>query len=120
MDLETNDLGQIHRYLAEKGRGDFTLPAALEKTPGTGCAILPWHDKTVAMVCFHSGSTTNAAEPDLFLFVIARSDVPGAPTPDALQVASTVRGFITASWTAGDKIYVLGARGDEKFIRRFL
>ncbi len=119
MDLETNDLNQIHQYLARQGQGDYVLPQGLEKAVATGCATLSWHERELAMVCFNSGHSAQPNEPDLFLFIIERSAVQKAP-PEVPELVRLSRRFTTASWTSGNKAYVLGARGDEKLLRTYL
>jgi hypothetical protein len=120
MDLETNDPGAIKTYLTQKGDGNYGLPEALAKTAPTGCKLISWNSRRVTMICFNSGKATKKADPDLFLFVIDRSALANAPAPGSPQVASTSRRFATATWSDGDKTYVLGGYGDEGFIRRFL
>jgi len=78
MDLTNNNLAEIRRYLATNGQSDIPLPKALESKATTGCASLHWQNKPVAMICFNSGRNADPNEPDLFLFVAARSDVPGS------------------------------------------
>ena len=73
---------------------------------GTGCAILTWQGRPVSMICFNSGKTPGSTNPDLFLFVIDRAATPDAPQVAIPQVA-TVKHLATASWSAGDKTYVL-------------
>jgi hypothetical protein len=118
MDLETNDLHEIRAYLAKQGRGDYALPSGLEKTAGTGCALLRWHGKAVSMLCFNSGKTPSPATPDLFLFVIDRAAVKNPPA-DAAPQLSRVSGLITASWSSGSKTYVLAGSGDEAALRKY-
>jgi hypothetical protein len=117
MDLETNNLSQIRQYLAQNGgQTDYSLPNGLERTPGTGCATFKWHEKKVSMICFNSkGQPKN---PDLFLFVIDKSAL--ASTPPVSPEVSEAGGFSTASWTSGDKTYVLAAAGGQDFIRKHL
>ncbi len=120
MDLETNDLGQIRQYLAKEGQGDYVLPKGLEKTAGTGCALVTWQGKKLSMVCFNSGRNANPKEPDLFLFIIEQSAVPGAPAANLPPQLAQNNGVATASWTAGSKTYLLAGLGDEAFIRQHL
>ena len=113
MDLITPDLKQIHGYLADNQRGGYTLPATLEKIRTTGCALLKWQNNPVAMICFNSGQDRNPTQPDLFLFIIARTQVPGAPQRQAPQYDQSDQ-LTTASWSTGDKTYILGTlRGKE-------
>ena len=120
MDLETNDLNQIRAYLAQKNsHADYVLPQSLEKTAGTGCVAMSWHGNKVSMVCFKSGKPLGPGEKsDLFLFVIDRSSVPGAPSLAAPEFTK-VNKLMTASWSLGNKVYLLAANGDEQFIRKF-
>jgi len=120
MDRETNDLKQILQYVADHGpRGDYALPKPLAKTSPTGCAVFPWHGRSVAMVCFNSGKMAPPTTPDLFLFVISRSEVEKPPATNALQM-TRVNALVAASWSAGDKTYVLAGLGDEAFIRHYV
>ena len=121
MNLETNDLAQIHAFLAQqRSLSDYVLPAALQKVAATGCATLTWQSAKVAMVCFHTGKPLPPGEnSDLWLFVIPRASVTDAPPVGSLQFAK-VNKLITASWTQGDKVYLLGTEGDEQTVKRFL
>jgi hypothetical protein len=120
MDLETNDLKQIRAHLAQRqAPADYVLPQPLERTPSAGCVALTWHDKPVSMVCFRSGRPLPAGtKSDLFLFVIDRADVTGEPVLDSPQFHK-INKVMTASWSQGDKTYLLAARGDESFLRKF-
>jgi hypothetical protein len=120
MDLETNDLAQIRQFLANKqAPDDYVVPTALAKASGTGCAILKWRGHPVSMICFNSGKNTDPSEPsDLFLFVIDRTVVAGAPEAGAAQFTQLNR-MGTVTWSAGDKTYVLGGYGNEAFIRQY-
>lgn len=119
MDMYTNDLVAIHKFLAEKGHGDYTLPAPLARTAGTGCKILNWHGEPVTMVCFNSGHNAKPGVPDLFLFVVNRSGIQHAPSADPPRIEPFNRRLTTASWSSGAKTYVLGGLGDEDFIKRY-
>jgi hypothetical protein len=107
MDLETADLGKIQQYLTQHGApGDYVLPAGLAKTTGTGCAKLSWNGQPVSMICFRSGKTAGSTAPDLFLFVINRVATTDGPPTGPPQL-SQIKHLPTASWSAGDKSYVL-------------
>lgn len=120
MTLETNDLNQIRTHLAQRqAPTDYVLPRALEQTATAGCGVLSWQDKRVAMICFLTGKPLGPGEKsDLFLFVVDRSalpDAPGGSTPEITRVSK----LVTASWSAGDKTYVLAAPSDESSIRKY-
>jgi hypothetical protein len=118
MDLVTSNLGEVRGYLATKGQENISLPGPLEKTATTGCALLHWQNKPVAMICFNSGRTAQTKEPDLFLFVASRSDVPGSPRPGRPELVKTNK-LLSATWSSGDKTYILLARGSDNFLRDY-
>jgi hypothetical protein len=121
MDLLANDPQQIRQYLASRGEGGYLLPQGLARTTPTGCALLKWRGKPVTMICFDSGSTTPPGTPDLFLFIVARSALADAPANSPQSPASGhISRLATASWSAGDKTYLLGALGSEKLLQNHL
>ena len=121
MSFVTNDLRQIQNYLAQNhGATDYTLPASLERTAATGCAIKYWSGMRVSMICFRTGkSLPPNQQGDLWLFVVDRAFVKDAPDDASPQFAK-VNQFITATWTQGGKLYLLATEGDEQAIRKFL
>lgn len=120
MTLETNDMDQIRAHLAERqAPTNYVLPPALERSATAGCGVLSWQDKRVSMVCFRTGKPLGPGEKsDLFLFVVDRNALPDAPTTN-VPVIAQVNKLVTASWSVGDKTYVLATPGDEPFIRRY-
>jgi hypothetical protein len=121
MTLETNDLNQIRAHLAQRqAPTDYVLPTALVQAATAGCGVLSWQDKRVAMICFLTGKPLGPGlKSDLFLFIIDRSSLPDAPTENLPRITK-VNKLMTASWSSGDKVYVLGGFGDEDFIRKYL
>lgn len=114
MDLATNDLGQIRRYLAEsRGHGNFTIPAGLARVPVTGCARLTWQNEPVSMICFAKGGGT-----PLWLFVINRSCLSDAPTDPAPRFVKFNQ-LMTASWSADGKTYLLAAKVGQLDLREY-
>jgi hypothetical protein len=121
MDLVTDDPAAVRTYLAQNGApADYRLPAALEKTAVSGCAIENWRGTKVSMICFRTGRPLPPGQQsDLWLFVIDRSLVKEAPPAEARQFAQVSR-LGTMTWTDGDRLYVLGTAGDESALRRYL
>ena len=75
MDIETNDMASIRRFLDRKNApADYTLPPKLSKFPPTGGGVMSWQATRASMVCFDTGATGTA-----FLFVVNRSDVERPP-----------------------------------------
>ncbi|HTI97777.1 MAG TPA: hypothetical protein VL527_02650 [Dongiaceae bacterium] len=120
MDLETNELASIRDYLkTQQAPADFALPAGLEHATRTGCALVSWHGQRVAMVCFSSGRTLPLNQTsDVWFFVALRRELPDAPgsTP---EIAAVNRATV-ASWTQGDKVYVLAVDGSADLLKQYL
>jgi hypothetical protein len=122
--METNltDLDQIRLFLAQKNAiADYVVPDNLKANAKVvGCVETTWQGKKVSMICFQSGRPPRPGYPsDLWLFVSDRTiakDAPVASNP-ALEAAN---GMATASWTVGNRTYVLAAVGDEQFLGKFL
>ena len=121
MDLTTNDPAQIRAYLAQnKAPSDFVLPAALQKTTATGCAVEGWQNVKVSMICFRTGRPLPPNQSsDLWLFVVDRASLKDAPAIGQPRFIAVNR-LVTAVWAQGDKVYLLGTEGDESTIRKFL
>jgi hypothetical protein len=115
------NLDQVHSWLVKnQGTSDYVLPAGLKNVAVTGCTVQSWKDAKASMICFRQGKTLPPGQPgDLWLFVIDQKAVNGAPTTASPQV-TLVNGLITATWAQDGKLYLLGARGDEQTIQKFL
>lgn len=121
MDLMTNDQAQIRAYLARNhAPSDFILPGALKRAALAGCGVEGWQNTKVSMICFRTAkSVATGGQSDLWLFVVDRASVKGAPD-DVSPQFSKVNRLITATWTQGGKLYVLGIEGDEQAIKQYL
>jgi hypothetical protein len=121
MDLTTSDLAQIRAHLAQdRAPADFVLPAALQKVAVAGCAVENWQNAKVSMICFRTGKTLPPGDQsDLWLFVVDRTSL-AVLTVGELPQFSKINRLITATWTQGDKIYLLGTAGDESTLRQYL
>jgi hypothetical protein len=121
MDLLTNNPAAVRGYLAQNhAPADYVLPAPLDKTAVSGCAIQDWQGAKVSMVCFRTGKPLPPGEQsDLWLFVIDRSRVKNAPPADSRQFVQVSR-LRMVTWTEGEKLYVLGMEGDEQTLRQYL
>jgi hypothetical protein len=123
MDLLTNNLDQIRLFLVQKQAiADYVLPAELEKNAkAAGCvASITWQGKPATMICFQSGRPLKpGAQSDLWLFVTDRTTTTDAPVA-SVPAYKKADGLITASWTVGNRTYVLSTEGDEQFLSKFL
>jgi hypothetical protein len=124
MDMLTNDPAAIRSNLKlRQAPADFTLSGPLQHTTLMGCAVTEWRDAKVAMVCFHSGKPlppgAKSDKSDLWLFVVDRNAVRGAPETAVPKIAQVNR-LITATWSEGGKLYFLGLEGREEDLRQYL
>ncbi len=121
MDLMTNNPEPIRAYLAQNhAPADFVLPPALKQLVLTGCAVEGWQGVKVSMICFRTVKPlAPGGQSDLWLFVVDRASVRNPPAGDSPQVARVNR-LITATWSQGDKLYLLGTEGDEQTIKHYL
>ncbi len=114
MDLSTNSLPEIRRYLAtHRGHGDFSMPAGLRTMPQLGCRVFTWHNHPVSLICFE--------KPDqelVWLFVTQRGELDGAP-PGEEPVFVPVGALATASWSNGNETYLVATKGDLNLVRGY-
>jgi hypothetical protein len=120
MDLESSDPTKIRAYLDRQKAGEnYELPAGLKKAAPIGCAIEQWQGTKVALLCFSTiRPVASRGKTDLWLFVVDRNSVKDAPASGTPQFTK-VNKLMTASWTRGDKVYLLGTFGDESAVRRW-
>lgn len=121
MDLMTHDAGEIRAYLANKAApANYVLPAPLQHAEAVGCSVQTWNGASVSMICFRTGKPLPPGDQsDLWLFVVDRNAVDKSPESSATIIAP-VKGLITAVWTQGASLYLLGTAGDENTIRQYL
>ena len=114
MDLETNDMSQVRNFLAARGApANYDVTRGLEKLELTGAGLLRWRNHPVAMVCFNRGDNQM-----LFLFVMKRSAL--KDPPPARPQLGKMNELVTASWTKGDKTYMLAGPEEEGFAEKYL
>lgn len=119
MDLETNDAAQVRAFLAQQNApADYELPAALAQTETVGCGVLRWQDKPVSMICFRTGQPLSpGGKTDLMLFVIRTADLQGDIPRAATEIVG-ISQLSTATWQAGDKVYLLAAFDEAELQKR--
>jgi hypothetical protein len=115
MDIQTNDMASIRRFLAaKKAPADYRLPPKLNQLPATGAGVMSWQASRASMVCFDSGATGTA-----FLFVVNRSDVERPPIRSSTPQFEKVSQLQTASWAEDEKVYVLAFENDPSALKKF-
>jgi hypothetical protein len=122
MDINSTDLDQIRMFFAQKNAiADYVVPQNLtSKAKAVGCVATTWQGKDVSMICFQSGRPLQPGhQSDLWLFISERTVAKDAPVTTAPTFAKEDK-MVTASWTEGNRTYVLAAEGDEQFLGKFL
>jgi len=121
MDLESSNPEKIRDYLAQQSAAqNYKVPPGLLKVTPTGCAIENWQGAKVAMLCFRAGAAAPAGgKSDIWLFVVDSDSVKDAPAAASPEFAK-VNKLMTATWTDGGKLYILGAVGDQQLLRQWL
>lgn len=115
MDIQTNDLASIQRFLAAKNApAEYKLPPKLTQFPLAGGGVMSWQASRASMVCFDTGTTGTA-----FLFVVNRSDVEQPPARTSTPQVERVSQLMTASWTEGENVYVLAFEDDPGALKKF-
>ena len=111
----TSDPVQIQRWLKEHdGPSDFAAPAGLASQMRLGCQVLDINGNKVSLVCFQVGG-----QQMVHLLVIDRrrlSDPPVVGKPILMQEGE----LAFATWTEGDRTYVIAGRGRAESLRQWL
>jgi hypothetical protein len=115
MAIETNDLARIRQYLGtQHAPSDFALRSGLAQLPVSGAGVLSWKQERVAMVCLNGGPRQGT----LFLFVVDRAAL--ERPPGSVPELAPVSKLMTASWTEGNRTYVLAGQGNREILRKLL
>jgi uncharacterized membrane protein YbaN (DUF454 family) len=105
--FESHDLAKIQQWLQARGiETDFALPAAIPGRSTQGCRVVDWNRHKATMLCF----VLNGEHMDLF--VMDRTGLPDLPENSAPQYAKA-GDLMTATWSKGDKIYLLTGKNKE-------
>ncbi len=118
--MVTGDQIQIGEFFRTNGAPvDNALPKTLQKLPPEGGAVVPWENHPVAVLCLDAREKGADEKNDLWVFLAKSSDVAKASNKKTAQFEK-IGGLMTASWTAGDTVYLLVGRGDERELQKYL
>lgn len=113
MDIVTNDLAQVRRFMAVRGApADFEITPGLGRVRLTGGGLLQWRGHRVAMVCFDRGDREM-----LYLFVLDRTATKDAPSES--PTPGRVNRLATVSWSRGGRSYVLAGPQEPGFLEKY-
>lgn len=113
--VETNDLQKVSHWLAENtGTTPINFPSGARQLPALGCRALTYHGYQVGLTCFQrkNGQLVH-------LLVVNRAAFGQAELPAERQFAK-VGEWATATWSEGDKVYLLATKGDRPQLETYL
>ncbi|MCB1127716.1 MAG: hypothetical protein KDM81_14580 [Verrucomicrobiae bacterium] len=114
MDLESHSAPEVRQFLRDQaGIEDWDLPAELPDRQLLGCAILKWQNQPAGLVCYGRSD-----QPDLWLFTIAGTALPDAPTTEEPRAAEINR-MNTLVWTKNGRTYLLVGEDSPEALRRY-
>jgi len=112
---QSAEVAELIRWLAEQRNvSGITIPAALQSRPGIGCRTWLWKGQPVGLICFLTD-----AHQAVHFFVVDRATVKDLPA-DLRPTFAVESGWTTATWTEGDKLYVLAGQADESTLAKLL
>lgn len=113
--FEANDLAQIQQWLKDRDiDSNFDLPRALRGQSAGGCRVVDWNGQKVTLICFMLNGKDHV---DLFVIDQTRfRDFTPSQTPEFKRVD----GLMTATWTSGNKTYMLASSAQDTVIRKYL
>ena len=114
MDMETNDMSQLRKFMAANGApADYEVTKGLARLELSGGVLVNWQSSPVAMLCFNRGDKKM-----VFLFVLNRAAIKEVPseTPQSIKVQE----LFTVSWSRGDKTYILAGPPESDFVKKYL
>jgi hypothetical protein len=118
MDLQSTNEDKVRSYLAERSApANYAIPKKMPVEGLLGCAVKSWNNTPASMICFRSGPPGGGI--DLWLFILDSKSLRDAPVAEKPEFAQINRGA-TASWTVGDRTYILVGEGDRKFLEQYL
>jgi hypothetical protein len=119
--IGNTNYAQIVSYLTTNHFiANYTLSKALAKLPAEGFATKPYQGKPVTMLCFNGGIVKNGKTNDLYFFVAQRADFADSPSPGKKPRFGHAGKYTTASWSAGDKVYILAGQGDDSDLQQYI
>jgi hypothetical protein len=111
--MTSPDQQKVLEWLKDHHTPTGSVPANMAALPTVGCQTLAVHGHSVSLICFAAGGNGI-----VHLFIVERqalSDPPG-PSPEFKRSGD----WSTASWSDGDRSYVLASRAGPDTLKRLL
>ena len=113
MQMYATNQSDVLTYFKSKDRpADFSLSDSLKQLPAAGGSAITWNNHPVEMLCL-KGNAGN-----LWVFVMDKNVLPDAP--GSKTQFRKIGNLMTASWSSGDKVYLLAAAGTDEDLKKYL
>jgi hypothetical protein len=109
---DTNQTDVLAYFKSKDRPVDFNLSDALKQLPAEGGSAITWNNHPVEMLCL-KGTAGN-----LWVFVMDKKVVPDAP--GSKTQFRKIGNLMTASWSNGDKVYLLAGAGTDEDLKKYL
>jgi hypothetical protein len=114
MYIKANNFDELRQVLAERQwPTDFIVPDRLQTVTVLGGGAMQWKGHKVALACMKQNNR------NLWLFVIDKAGLPNAPDVETPRL-EIINDMPTAAWSQGGNAYLLTARADEAFLKKYL
>ena len=121
MNMASTNQADIRDYFRANGAPvDFVLSKSLAQLPGEGGSLMTWYDQNVELLCLNAGTGAAGQRNDLWLFIVKKAALPDAPAAGAAPQFLKVGDLMTASWTKGDRLYLLAGRGEQEDLQKYI
>jgi hypothetical protein len=114
----TSQADVLAYFRANQRPADFALSKTLQQLPAEGGSAIAWNNHPVEMLCLKAGTDATGHMIDLWVWVMDKNAVPDAP--GAGTQFRQIGHLMTASWSAGDKVYLLAGRGNDEDLKKYL
>jgi hypothetical protein len=118
LDHKDHEVKSLCQWLAENnGHCNLNIPKSLRGMESVGCRVADWNGRKFSLICFRA--VNEDLQPVIHLMVFDSDALPDLPTATAPRVKQ--RGdWAIASWTDGERSYILARVGNEASVRSIL
>lgn len=115
LDKFVSTMPQIHEYLKEKTCPlPGTLPASVRQFKILGCRTAMWRGEPMSIVCFAMSGGR-----EIHLVTVSRRNLPASP-PEGVPAFASINGYMTASWSEGDRAMMLIGKVNEADLQKLM
>jgi len=114
MYIKASSFDELRQVLAQRNwPTGFAVPDSLRNVTVIGGSAVQWNGHKVDLACMRADNR------GLWLFVVEKTAVRGAPATAAPQV-ETVDPMATAVWSQDGNTYLLVVQGDQQSLKKYM